>query len=123
MAKDYKELRIWQQGMEVVKMVYLVMKKMPREELYSLTDQIKRAAVSVPSNIAEGQARGTREFLHFLRIAQGSLAELETQLILTINLEMLEETEVNPILDRIISLKKQIYSLQNRLRLKIKSNH
>src|SRR5690625_7583157 len=75
MIKDYKDLRIWQQSMDLVKMVYQVMGKMPREELYSLTDQIKRAAVSIPSNIAEGQARGTREFLHFLRIAQGSLAE------------------------------------------------
>src|SRR5690625_939101 len=123
MIKDYKDLRIWQQSMDLVKMVYQVMGKRPREELCSLTDQIKRAAVSIPSNIAEGQARGTRELLHFLRIAQGSLAELENQLILTVNLQMLGEKEVKPILTQVSPLKKQIHSLMNSLRRKIKSNH
>ena len=105
MISDYKELRIWQQAMDIVVEVYQQMKKMPKEEIYSLTDQIKRAAVSVPSNIAEGQARGTKEFIHFLRITQGSLAEMETQLILTIRLQMLEEKTVNPILNKIVSLR------------------
>ena len=115
MIRDYKDLRVWQQGISLVKMIYSVMLLMPKEELYSLTDQIKRAAVSVPSNIAEGQARGAKEFRHFLRIAQGSLSELETQLILTTELQMLNQTEISPILDCITSLKKQINSLINSL--------
>ena len=114
--QNYKELRIWQQGMELVKEVYLRMRQMPAEELYSLTNQIKRAAVSVPSNIAEGQARGTKEFLHFLRITQGSLSELETQLLLTIKLDMLPATEIDPLVATITSLKKQIYSLMKKLK-------
>lgn len=119
MIRDYKDLRIWQQGMDLVEMVYTEMTQMPKEELYSLTDQIKRAAVSIPSNIAEGQSRGTKEFLRFLRIAQGSLAELETQLILTTRLKMLKETKVNPMLDNIVGLKKQIHTLKRKLKEKL----
>lgn len=114
--QNYKELRIWQQSMQLVKAVYLIMRQMPAEELYSLTNQIKRAAVSVPSNIAEGQARGTKEFRHFLRITQGSLSELETQLLLTIELEMLPPAEIKPMVEDITSLKKQIYSLMKKLK-------
>lgn len=119
MIKDYKDLRIWQQGMELVEMVYIEMKNMPKEELYGLTNQIKRAAVSVPSNIAEGHSRGTKEFIRFLRIAQGSLVELETQLILTIRLKMLEETKINPLLNHLVGLKKQIHTLKRKLKEKL----
>ena len=118
-VKDYKDLRVWQQAMDLVVMVYQQMKMMPREELYSLTDQIKRAVVSVPSNIAEGESRGTKEFIHFLRIAQGSLSEIETQLQLSIKLEMLKEIDIKPIFENIVSLKRQIYALMNKL----KTNH
>ena len=113
---NYKELRIWQQSMKLVKEVYLLMRVMPKEELFSLTNQIKRAAVSIPSNIAEGQARGTKEFIHFLRIAQGSLSELETQLILTAELEMTQEEQIQPLLTEITSLKKQIHALITKLK-------
>jgi four helix bundle protein len=113
--KDYKELRIWQLGIELVRKVYLAMKNMPKEEMFSLTNQIKRAAVSIPSNIAEGQAKGTKEFLHYLRIVQGSLAELETQLILTVNLQMLDKPEIDRLLEEIISLKKQTHALMSKL--------
>lgn len=116
MIKDYKDLRIWQQGMDLVVMIYSIMKQMPKDELYGLTDQIKRAAVSVPSNIAEGQARTGKEFLRFLRITQGSLAELETQLILTTRLEILNENEIEPILIQITSLRKQIFSLMKKIK-------
>ena len=117
-VKDYKDLRVWQQAMDLVVMVYQQMKMMPREELYGFTDQIKRAVVSVPSNIAEGESRGTKEFIHFLRIAQGSLSELETQLQLSIKLEMLKEIDIKPILENIVSLKRQIYALMNKLKTK-----
>ena len=80
MAQHFKDLIVWQKAMDLVADVYRATDSFPRREVYSLTDQIRRAAVSVPSNIAEGQAHySRREFLHFLRHAAGSLAELETQ--------------------------------------------
>ena len=81
MVKNYKDLETWQLAMKLVAEVYRVTKDFPREEIYGLTNQVRRAAVSVPSNIAEGQGRNsTKEFLHYLSIARGSLFEVETQL-------------------------------------------
>ena len=81
MAQHYKDLIVWQKAMHLVNAVYDATDAFPKRETYSLTDQIRRAAVSIPSNIAEGQAHYcNREFLHFLRHSRGSLAELETQL-------------------------------------------
>ncbi len=83
MGRSYKDLIAWQKAMDLVAAVYAVTEQFPRPEIYSLCDQIRRAAVSVPSNIAEGQAHyHPREFLHFLRHARGSLAEMETQLLI-----------------------------------------
>lgn len=83
MRRKHQELKVWQEAMSLVIDIYRVTKEFPREEIYALTSQMRRAAVSVPSNIAEGAARtGDREFLQFLSIARGSLSELETQLIL-----------------------------------------
>ena len=80
MAQSYKELIAWRKAMDLVVEVYRVTRSFPGDELYGLTSQLRRAAVSVPSNIAEGQARySRREFCHFLTIARGSLAEIETQ--------------------------------------------
>jgi four helix bundle protein len=91
--KHYKDLLVWQKAIALVTQVYIVTRSFPREELYGLTSQICRAAVSVPSNIAEGQARLTPgEFRQFLGIARGSLAELDTQLIIATNLGYLTET-------------------------------
>ena len=83
MIKDHKDLVVWQKAMDLVIQVYKIVKTFPIEEKYGLSDQMRRAAVSIPSNIAEGYQRGSdRELSHFLRIALGSSAELETQLIL-----------------------------------------
>lgn len=83
MAKSYRELIVWQKSMELAEKVYLLVKALPKEETYALSDQMRRAAVSIPSNIAEGHARQSqKEFLQFLCIARGSRAELETQLLL-----------------------------------------
>ena len=83
--KNYKELRVWQRGMELVKAVYTVVRQLPREETYGLRSQMTRAAVSVPSNIAEGSSRTSeKEYRHFLEIALGSCFELDTQLIVAI---------------------------------------
>ncbi|HVS79690.1 MAG TPA: four helix bundle protein [Candidatus Paceibacterota bacterium] len=83
-AKSYKNLIVWQKSMQLVKEIYKLTDQMPHREVYGLADQMRRAAISVPSNIAEGSQRATRkDFSQFLRIARGSAAELETQLLLT----------------------------------------
>ena len=79
-VKTYEELEVWQKAMELVALIYRLTKGFPREEVYGLTSQLRRAAVSVPSNIAEGQGRrSTKEFLNHLSMARGSLLEVETQ--------------------------------------------
>jgi len=81
--EGFKSLTVWKKSMELVVQVYIVVALLPQEEKYALSDQMRRSAVSIASNIAEGSKRGKKEFSHFLRVAHGSLAELETQLILT----------------------------------------
>ena len=81
--KGYKQLHIWQKAMELTVQIYRIVKLLPKEELYALSYQMRRAAVSIPSNIAEGQSRNNpKEFVHFLNIAKGSNAELFTQLLI-----------------------------------------
>jgi len=82
----YKQLIVWQKSMELVKEIYLISNSFPTEEKYGLASQMRRAAVSIPSNIAEGYRRGTKEYKHFLSISDGSTAELETQLLIAENL-------------------------------------
>ena len=83
MIKDHKDLVVWKKAMDLAVQIYSLVKEFPKNEMYGLSDQMHRAAVSIPSNIAEGYQRGSdRELAHFLRIALGSSAELETQLIL-----------------------------------------
>jgi four helix bundle protein len=114
--RHYKDLLVWQKGMALAKLVYVLSKKFPSEERYGLTSQLRRAAVSIPSNIAEGQARrGTGEFLQFLSITQGSLAELETQLLLSVDLSYCERSEADPALKEIDELQKMIVSLKRKL--------
>jgi four helix bundle protein len=82
--KSYKELLVWQKSIELVKETYVLTNKFPKSEIYGLSSQMRRAAVSIPSNIAEGYLRkNLKEFLQFLRISYGSSAELETQLIIS----------------------------------------
>lgn len=102
MVQNYKELVAWQKAMDLVEAVYRLTRLFPKEEIYALTNQIRRAAVSIPSNIAEGQGRnGTTEFRHFLAIAYGSLQELETQLLIAQRLGYASEDELSPLLHRI----------------------
>jgi len=87
MARAHETLDAWQQSMRLVKMTYLVTQTFPREELYGLSSQMRRAAVSIPSNLAEGAARSTkREFAQFVSISKGSLSELETQMLIAAEL-------------------------------------
>ena len=114
--RHYKELLIWQKGMALAKLVYKLSLQFPADERYGLTSQVRRAAVSVPSNIAEGQARHTtKEFLLFLSHAQGSLGELETQLLLSLELGYARQEAVNPGLQEIEELQKMIVSLKRKL--------
>ena len=85
--RDYKDLNVWQRSMDLAVEIYKLVKLLPREETYALSDQMRRAVVSISSNIAEGQQRGTdKAYVHFLQIARGSNAELESQLLLGIRL-------------------------------------
>ncbi|MCB0727210.1 MAG: four helix bundle protein [Ignavibacteriae bacterium] len=109
---DYKKLRLWQQSIELVKEIYKLTKNFPSEEKFGLTNQIRRSAVSVPSNIAEGAGRNTKgEFKNFLGVANGSLFELETQLIISKDMNYLKDYNLNLLLPKIDMLQKMIYNL------------
>jgi len=87
----HKELEVWKLGIDLVEKIYLLTKGFPKEEIYGLTSQLRRAGTSIPSNIAEGAARkNTKEYIQFLHIALGSLSELETQLIISQRLKYLD---------------------------------
>ena len=119
-VKHYRELIVWQKAMDLVTQVYQLTRLFPREELYGLTNQIRRAAVSIPSNIAEGQARqSTAEFRNFLSIAQGSLAELDTQILIAVNLNYLELTQINAVM----SLSMEVSKMLAVLRAKLTTGH
>ncbi|MBZ5627783.1 MAG: four helix bundle protein [Acidobacteriia bacterium] len=101
MAHSYRELIVWQKSIELVTFVYRLTKQFPKEEIYGLTSQIRRAAVSVPSNIAEGQGRlSKKDFRHFLGQARGSLLELETQLLIASNLGYMREPALKEFMER-----------------------
>ena len=115
-VQSYRELIVWQKSMDVVELIYRATKKFPREEIYGLTSQIRRMAVSIPSNIAEGQARkSTAEFKNFLSIAQGSKAEVETQLMIAVRLEYVTQDEATPILNLLEEISRMSTSLQQKL--------
>lgn len=93
--KSYKELLIWQKGIKIVVLVYKLTNGFPKEEIYALTSQLKRASVSVPSNIAEGFGRQSdKSFNHFLNIARGSLNEIETQIIIAKELDFISDNNL-----------------------------
>jgi len=101
-VRSYKDLVVWQKSMALVTEVYRASQEFPKEELFGLTSQTRRAAVSVPSNIAEGHARTSKkEFQYFLSNARGSLAELETQLTIAHQLAYINATAINQLLDRL----------------------
>jgi|SRR5215469_1854559 len=119
MGKHYKDLIAWQKAMDLVEAIYGLTDKFPKREVYSLTDQIRRAVVSVPSNIAEGQAHfNPREFLHFLRHSRGSLAELETQILIAQRLKYCDPNDITPILQQIDELSRILSGLVNSLKEK-----
>jgi len=114
--QSYQDLQVWQNAMQLAEQVYRLTSDFPREELFGLTSQMRRAATSVPANIAEGWARrGTREFLQFLNIAAGSLRELETYILLAQRVGLASPPRTEAILDWIQVLSKQLLNLQRSL--------
>ena len=116
-TSSYRKLDVWQKAMDLLVECYRTSKEFPREELYGLTSQLQRAAVSVPANIAEGQGREHRkEFLHHLSIAHGSVAELETHLQIAERLGYLYSGEVQSLLTRSEEIGRMINGLRKSLR-------
>ncbi len=119
MTTSYKELIVWQKSFQLSLQIYKLTKKFPQEELYGLTSQIRRAVVSIPSNIAEGYTRQRRlEYIQFLQIAFASGAELETQILIARDLKYLSYNEF----DRVNNLLQEVMKMLNVLIRKIKSS-
>jgi four helix bundle protein len=116
-ARHYRELKVWQAAMELAERCYLVTKSFPKDELFGMTSQIRRAAASVPANIAEGQGRqSTKEFLRFLSIARGSLMELETHLILCQRVRLLKVLDAETLLDLADPISRMLSGLRRSLK-------
>ena len=114
--QSFRDLEIWQRGIELVKTIYSISGSFPQAEIYGLTSQMRRAAISIPSNIAEGQIRRHRgEFRQFLHISLGSLAELETQLIISFELGYIKNEILECILADVHVMGKKIRSLIKKL--------
>ncbi|MFV0554297.1 MAG: four helix bundle protein [Mangrovibacterium sp.] len=116
MIKDYKELIVWQKAMDATVEIYRLVKLLPKEETYALSDQMRRAAVSIPSNIAEGQSRNSsKDYARFLAMAKGSRAELETQLLLCVRVGYLTNDDISVVIDLLSEISKIINAIQRKL--------
>ena len=114
--KSYRDLQIWQTAIVITQEIYLLTSLLPKHELFALTSQIRRAAISIPNNIAEGHARkGNKEFSQFLYISLGSASELETQLIICRHLEYIPDDKVDNIMKKIDEMKRMIFGLIKKL--------
>jgi four helix bundle protein len=115
--RSYKDLLIWQKSMDLVEMIYGITVRLPSQEQWGLTSQMRRAAISVPSNIAEGYGRqATGEYRHHLTFARGSLLELETQILLCQRLGYFKKDETNTLLDEVQTISKMLSSLISKIR-------
>jgi four helix bundle protein len=112
--KSYTQLEVWKIARELVKDIYIMSQDFPKEEIFALTNQIRRAAISVPSNIAEGIGRNSdKETVQFLYIAKGSLYEIETQVFLAYDLKYIDENKTKIIQDKIEKCRRLLYGLIN----------
>jgi len=116
---SYKDLIIWQKSILLIEKIYELTRVFPKEELYGLTNQIRRAAVSVASNIAEGQSRGSlKEYIQFLTISFGSIAEVDTQLYIAMKIDYINEKQYQEIYLLLLEIQKMthvlIYKLKNK---------
>ena len=115
-ANSYKDLLVWQKGITLVKLIYQITQAFPPDEKFGLVSQMRRAAVSMPSNIAEGQARHTtREFVQFVSHTEGSLAELDTQLLVAIELGYCASSKAQAAFELIGELRKMLNALRRKL--------
>jgi four helix bundle protein len=116
MVAGYQDLLVWQRGMDLVESVYRLTASFPRSEQRGLTSQMRRAVISVPSNIAEGHGRqATGEYRHHLSIGRGSLLELETQVLLSKRLKYLQPSEADSVISEIEQISKMLATLISRL--------
>lgn len=119
-VKHYRDLKVWQVAMDLAEQCYLATKTFPREELFGMTSQIRRAAASIPANIAEGQGRRhTREFLNHLSMARGSLMELETHLLLSQRVGILSQQAMEPLLAQTDHISRMLSGLRRALEAKL----
>jgi len=110
--KTHKDLNVWQESIALVTIIYEKTKSFPKDELFSLTSQIRRSAISIPSNIAEGAAReSNKEYLRFLFIAQGSISELDTQLLIANNLNFMSKENYLQIDEKLVAIRKMLAGL------------
>ena len=122
-VKTYKDLIVWQKSMDLTVEVYRLVKFLPREETYALADQMRRAVVSIPSNIAEGHGRfSTREYIHFLTVARGSQTELETQLQICLRINYFSEPQVELALNLCEEVNKMLNALITSMRSRLKNS-
>lgn len=109
---NYRNLEVWKRSLDLTADIYRLTKQLPKEELFGLSDQMRRAVVSIPSNIAEGYGRNSnKEMIRFLSIAKGSLYEVETQLYIAIDLKYLSEKETQPVMEQCNEIGKMITGL------------
>ena len=124
MIETFKNLVVWQEAMNLVEMVYLQTKTFPKEEMFGLTSQIRRAAVSIPANIAEGNGRRTRkEYLRFLSIANGSIKELETHLLIAERINLLTKETSKQIQTQLQSVGRLLTALRKSLKKGMESGN
>jgi four helix bundle protein len=115
-TRNYRDPLVWQKGIQLAKVIYVLTARFPAEEKFGLIAQLRRASVSIPSNIAEGEARRTTgEFVQFISNAEGSVAEVETQLILSLKLNICRGTEAGFAFDLIAELQKMLNGLRRKL--------
>ena len=118
-SSDYKQLKVWQKAMDLTVEIYNLVKKLPCEETYALSDQMRRAVVSIPSNIAEGQGRNSdKEFINFLSIARGSLWELETQIEICEQLHYIDSKLASEVYILTTEVSKMLNALASSLKSK-----
>jgi len=112
---NYKNLKIWTLGMEIVDDVFEVLNKFPKEEKFGLASQISRCSISIPSNIAEGSSRTDKSFSHFIDVSLGSSFELETQLIIAYKRKYISKEQFNKVEGKIAEFQKMAMGFQNKL--------
>lgn len=117
MAQDYRKLKVWEKAMDLADQVYNITEPYPKSEIYGLASQMRRSAVSIPSNIAEGNGRsGDQEFYRFISIAKGSLAELETQIMLSFRRKFINKEDFEKLMSLSDEVGRMLYSLQKTIK-------